>query len=581
MEDLPIFLSAQPDDYYFIWQLELQLINFKSLSIPPDKVHILVSYNSKRGVRDYFIEFADRYSHNACIYFYPDTRDKKKYLSSIRPNIIRQHFEQHPFLCSSEIFYHDSDIIFRKLPDFKLMKDNTQWYASDTGSYLNIEYISRYGGADLLSLMCKSVGIDYKVVIENNSEVNGAQYFIKNVSIDFWESLETDSETLFNVLRDYNFAKSDELYTLNESMRSGYQGISTWYADMWAFLWNAWKRGIAVKKHAELDFCWPYDSIERWENTNILHYSGFIDSEDKSLFRKGNYPHHSPYYDHTLALISEQTCSSPIKLLIGEALQIFNQSRHNLSDVTFIIPVFIDSESRLINLYTVVSYLSKYFNSNIILIESGAESRINVSFLNDSCHYIFHENPDPLFHRTHAINTAVKLCLTPIVGVFDCDVVLSIDQILESVSFIRSNQYDLVYPYDGEFINVDSLYKNMFSKILDIKLLIDNRDKFWTLTKRSYGGAFFISKKLYSKAGLENENFRSWGPEDLERKKRMLILGYRLKRIDGPIFHLIHDRKDNSKYTSNLKGVYFDEYFSICNMRKPELLSYISSWSWT
>jgi hypothetical protein len=46
-----IYLSAQPDDYYFLWQLKLQLFNFNRLGIRPNNIHVLIGYNKERGVR--------------------------------------------------------------------------------------------------------------------------------------------------------------------------------------------------------------------------------------------------------------------------------------------------------------------------------------------------------------------------------------------------------------------------------------------------------------------------------------------------------------------------------------------------
>ena len=45
---------------------------------------------------------------------------------------------------------------------------------------------------------------------------------------------------------------------------------------------------------------------------------------------------------------------------------------------------------------------------------------------------------------------------------------------------------------------------------------------------------------MYVQAGGENEHFYGWGPEDLERVKRMEILGYSVTRIKGDLYHLYH-----------------------------------------
>ena len=56
------------------------------------------------------------------------------------------------------------------------------------------------------------------------------------------------------------------------------------------------------------------------------------------------------------------------------------------------------------------------------------------------------------------------------------------------------------------------------------------------------------NRQTYVDAGLENENFYGWGLEDGERYYRWLNLGYKVKRIPGPLFHLSHGRGINSTF---------------------------------
>lgn len=69
------------------------------------------------------------------------------------------------------------------------------------------------------------------------------------------------------------------------------------------------------------------------------------------------------------------------------------------------------------------------------------------------------------------------------------------------------------------------------------------------------------------------------GPEDIERYQRMKILGYKIKRIDGLLFHLHHQRNFNSSYVSNgSRMAFMEEYINIFNMKKNELHDYVSQW---
>lgn len=50
------------------------------------------------------------------------------------------------------------------------------------------------------------------------------------------------------------------------------------------------------------------------------------------------------------------------------------------------------------------------------------------------------------------------------------------------------------------------------------------------------------------RTGGENEYFYGWGMEDMERVKRMEILGLPVSRVDGSLFHLFHYRNENSGF---------------------------------
>jgi predicted glycosyltransferase involved in capsule biosynthesis len=115
---------------------------------------------------------------------------------------------------------------------------------------------------------------------------------------------------------------------------------------------------------------------------------------------------------------------------------------------------------------------------------------------------------------------------------------------------------------------------------MDHALLTSNKNKMLISTKRSWGGCCFIRKKDYVAAGMDNEVFRSWGAEDIERVKRLEILGYKIKRVPGVLFHLHHER-EKSGYTG--VDAYCDNieaYVKICNMSPDALRTHISEWEW-
>ena len=101
------------------------------------------------------------------------------------------------------------------------------------------------------------------------------------------------------------------------------------------------------------------------------------------------------------------------------------------------------------------------------------------------------------------------------------------------------------------------------------------------MTSSSVGGAFFVDRDIYLRAGGENEYFYGWGCEDLERVKRMEILGLPVCRAEGPLFHLYHPRKENSWYGSReLELQNRQEFLKVCGMTREELQAYIRTWKW-
>ena len=146
---------------------------------------------------------------------------------------------------------------------------------------------------------------------------------------------------------------------------------------------------------------------------------------------------------------------------------------------------------------------------------------------------------------------------------------------------MRSGLYSAVSPYDGNFVSVDYLLKKIFIEVQDPELFEANKNKLMTGTKRSYGGAIFLNRAHYIAAGMENEYLTSWGPDDVERVKRMEILGYSIKRIKGNLYHLPHKRLDNSFYQSlDDRIALMNVYLKVCSLRKEDILAYVKTWPW-
>tara|TARA_Y100001949_G_C15907700_1_gene295464 strand:- start:261 stop:806 length:546 start_codon:yes stop_codon:yes gene_type:complete len=178
------------------------------------------------------------------------------------------------------------------------------------------------------------------------------------------------------------------------------------------------------------------------------------------------------------------------------------------------------------------------------------------------------------------LNEIVEKATTPIISLWDSDVLVDKKQIEDSVSLIRSGSADFVLPYDEYFLDTSALIREQYMKHKNFQNLKDNRNKMKPLyASDPVGGAVFSLKENYVAAGMENESFYGWGNHDGERINRWEILGFKVQRVDGPMYHLTHSRSINSKYhtsrQSELKRV---ELERLAMMSKEEMEREISQW---
>ena len=274
------YICAQPASIYYAWQVEVMLYNFKRRGIDLNDVHIVCAADEAPNE---WVKLRDGYEAN--FYFYPDRRRTKQYISSIRPNILKQHFAAYPELKNETIFYHDCDMIFSHVMNTAQFEGNDVWYGSDTNSYINYDYIISKG-QDIFDKMVEIVGIDPQLVIDNNKNSIGAQYILKGIDEAFWHDVQIDSENLFIEISAMNDQKKID--------NPEYHELQIWCADMWALLWNGWKRGHVTRCHDDLQFSWATSSEDSYYKYNIFHNAGVTSSQD-DLFYKSIYISSPPY----------------------------------------------------------------------------------------------------------------------------------------------------------------------------------------------------------------------------------------------------------------------------------------------
>ena len=134
-----VFLSAQPDVPYFHWQVEVMIHNFVKVGINPNWIEVLWAHTGEPSTE--LLALAQKYPYVRFFSYRKTVPNNFGYIPILRPDIIEQHFTKYPELKNEVIFYHDSDIIFRTLPNFDAMRDDLYWYLSDTVSYIGADYI--------------------------------------------------------------------------------------------------------------------------------------------------------------------------------------------------------------------------------------------------------------------------------------------------------------------------------------------------------------------------------------------------------------------------------------------------------
>jgi hypothetical protein len=282
------FVSAQPAIPYYTWQVEVMLNNFMEMGINLNNVDI-VCWKENGTIPEAWSKLASSYA--ARFFFYDDTRVTKDYISSIRPNILKQHWENYPELKDETIFYHDCDIIFTK-PIQQWISDDMinddKWYGSDTRWYIGHDYILSKGD-DVLTKMCEIVGINKEVVKGYEKNAIGAQYIMKGLTYYYWDRVEKESELLFKDINELNKQK--------KIVDPSHHELQIWCADMWAVLWNAWKMGAYTECHPNMEFSWATSTEADYLKMNIFHNAG-ITGNDIGKFYKAHYMNTLPYNDN-------------------------------------------------------------------------------------------------------------------------------------------------------------------------------------------------------------------------------------------------------------------------------------------
>lgn len=297
-----IFLSAQPYDPYFAWQVEVQIVNFRKFGLS-NKMNILVwtlpetdfEYKYCAEALPKWKKLQEKYPE-VKIFFYRDEGVRRTfYISQLRPQIIAKHFDKYPELGNETIFYHDSDIIFNYLPDFdKLSEGDINWQ-SDCSGYLDYNYLrskeiqGNIPEHEAISVLAKIGKVSVDTIKEYTGKTGGAQNILKKVNGDFWRDVERQC---IQIREAFLFSQPNSIN--KKYFKSENQGFQSWCADMWALNMALWNRGKVTDITSELDFSWATDSADTFNKKPIYHNAGAT-GQQNGVFYKGRFIKESPF----------------------------------------------------------------------------------------------------------------------------------------------------------------------------------------------------------------------------------------------------------------------------------------------
>jgi predicted glycosyltransferase involved in capsule biosynthesis len=229
-----------------------------------------------------------------------------------------------------------------------------------------------------------------------------------------------------------------------------------------------------------------------------------------------------------------------------------------MKDLTFLLPCRIESEDRLKNVITSVTYLlSNFPESKVLIKEVDTHSHFKFRALpvikkyvsTDQLTHIFEESQEQLFHKTRILNDLLVASDTEIVYNHDVDIVLPVNSYLSAYNQIKNNQCDAVYPFGcGVYQWAVNYSEPTFIQFLDSKFDFNVLDSHKFRVASSIGWGQMINRWVEIEIGLWNENFISWGAEDCEFYYRLKAFGRRVGRVYDDVYHFEHGRTFNSHY---------------------------------
>jgi len=235
-------------------------------------------------------------------------------------------------------------------------------------------------------------------------------------------------------------------------------------------------------------------------------------------------------------------------------------------DLTFLIPTRIETEDRLRNIISSVSYLLRHTAAHVIVKEVAPRNTFLFRALPEIRKYadttnlthLYEETNEPLFCKSKVLNDLIVESSSRVVANYDADCILPISSYQEAYDLIINDKADIVYPYQC----------GIYQWCADFNMEISNS---------TIGWCQFIDRQKYIDSYMMNENFVSWGCEDDEFYFRMSTLGHRIARLDNYVYHLEHGRTHNSWFSNPNFNNNYQLWNTIKTFDRDQLVKYYES----
>lgn len=253
-----------------------------------------------------------------------------------------------------------------------------------------------------------------------------------------------------------------------------------------------------------------------------------------------------------------------------------------MMDLTFLIPTRIETEDRLRNIISSVSYLLRHIPAKVLVKEVSHHPTFKFRAIPEikkyvdtfNLEYFFEESEEPLFCKSKVLNDLIVSSNTKVVANYDADCILPISSYYQAYEAIISDQADVIYPYGCGIYQWRAKYNpdiyEEFVNTLDTSIL----DKRKILSNSTIGWTQFVNRQKYIDSFMMNENFVSWGCEDDEFYYRMSVLGNRIGRVENYVYHLEHSRTHNSWFSNPNFNNNYQLWNTIKTFDKDKIIEY-------